>query len=203
MLEPQCLALFCILFRTACAECGLHQAVLRESREEPLKDLQLHRRFQRLVSPRWAGLRRRRDTVQQRKGHAGTDGEGGDLRREPVVTLSKSSAKSTRGVSSSLAQKVSMFLIHTSAGGHFSPFSHHHSLGMHPFVFQRRVVLRARSLPLNHLPQLGSLMITVGPPLCELDEFSRGEYAGVRLGEARKCKHNTSNDMFSRCKSVQ
>ena len=38
MPEPPCLALFCIQFRTlACAECGLHQTVFRESWEKPLK----------------------------------------------------------------------------------------------------------------------------------------------------------------------
>ena len=47
------------------------------------------------------------------------------------------------------------------------------TLSAHSYVFQWSVVPRARSLPLDHLPQLpnsnlGSLMITVDPPHCPL-----------------------------------
>ena len=52
----------------------------------------------------------------QRKGHAGTKGEGGGLRREPVVTLLKShprSTKSTRGGSDLAPTERPTFLPHT------------------------------------------------------------------------------------------
>ena len=131
------------------------------------------------------------DTVQQRKGHAGNNGEGGDLRREPVVTLSKNHPRSTKstpaGSALAPAESPNILTSHNYLQSDTSLLFHITTLSTHGLCsmwvwYRERVHFHftiSRSFWLK--PGVSHDHCRSSSVPAPLHEFS---HAGVRLGEA-------------------
>ena len=127
-------------------------------------------------------------TAQQRNGHAGTNGEGGDLRREPAVTLSKShprSTMSTRGGSAPTPTESPNVITSHICGRALlssSPLSVRTVCVPMGWRFHFHFTI-SRSFRVE--PGVSHVHCRSSYVPAPLNEFSHGGYAVVRLREAR------------------